>query len=215
MSLMRTVTPQEIKQAIKTSAYPVALTGAGISVASSLPTLNKKFHGIPIETILHRSFFEEHPYTFYEFYREILRWKYCDPNPAHYTLAKYGISTVTQNIDGLHQKAGSQKVIEIHGNLRHLRCEQCCILYNTQLAKSQTLPLCHACGSILKPDIVLYNEPIQHWKKAVKEFLKADLVLIVGTSLQSSPINALPQLALESGAAQITINVHSDQFLHF
>lgn len=209
------LTSENIKQALIESKYPVALTGAGISVASSLPTLQKTFDGIPIQKILERSFFERQTAHFYGFYREILRWRDCEPNTAHLTLAANNVRIITQNIDGLHQKAGSRKVIEIHGNLRRLICENCNAHYPSHLAQKETLPKCRECSSILKPDIVLYAEPIHHWEQAVAECLKADLILVIGTSLTASPANTLPALALEGGAKQIVINTHADQLLHF
>lgn len=164
---------------------------------------------------MERSFFEKNPHTFYDFYREILRWKNCSPNAAHYTLSKYNVSIITQNIDGLHQKAGSKNVLEIHGNLNFLFCESCKKYFPFHLAYDQKLPTCPECLSILKPDIVLYEEQIHHWEKAVMEFRKADLVLIVGTSLKAFPANLLPSIAAKRNVNTIIINEHSDQLLNF
>jgi NAD-dependent deacetylase len=205
----------EIYQKIIKSHYPVALTGAGISVASTLPTLSRTFQDIPLEKILERSFFENHPDIFYDFYREILRWKHCKPNTAHYTLAKYNVSIVTQNMDGLHQKAGSKNVIEIHGHLRTLRCEKCNRIFSWVLALKESIPICTKCNCILKPDIVLYTEPIHYWDEAVKEFEKADLVLVIGTNLESFPANQLPQIPTMEGVEPIIINERADKLLDF
>ncbi|MBM7684899.1 Sir2 family NAD-dependent protein deacetylase [Defluviitalea raffinosedens] len=212
---MTSINAHYIKEQILKSTYPVALTGAGISVASSLPTLTKDYRGIPIKKIMERSFFEKNHHTFYDFYREILRWKNCSPNAAHYTLSKYNVSIITQNIDGLHQKAGSKNVLEIHGNLNFLFCESCKKYFPFHLAYDQKLPTCPECLSILKPDIVLYEEQIHHWEKAVMEFRKADLVLIVGTSLKAFPANLLPSIAAKRNVNTIIINEHSDQLLNF
>lgn len=213
--MMASLNSNHIKEQILKSTYPIALTGAGISVASSLPTLSRNYQGIPIKKIMEKSFFKENPYLFYDFYREILRWKSCTPNVAHYTLSKYNISIITQNIDGLHQKAGSKNVLEIHGNLNFLLCENCKLYFPFGLAYHHKLPTCPKCFSILKPDIVLYEEQIHHWEKAVCEFKKADLVLIIGTSLKAFPANLLPSIAVSRGANTIIINENSDKILCF
>ncbi|NLK21205.1 MAG: NAD-dependent protein deacylase [Epulopiscium sp.] len=204
-----------IKEQILKSHYPIALTGAGISVASSLPTLSKEFCGIPIKKIMEKSFFLRHPELFYSFYREILRWKDCIPNAAHVTLSKYGVLVITQNIDGLHQKAGSRNVLEIHGNLNYLICEKCSLYFPFDLAYYSMLPVCHSCSSILKPDIVLYEEQIHYWNRAVLEFKKADLALIIGTSLKAFPANMLPQFSIRHNIKPILINENAHIILDF
>ena len=207
--------PNFIKEQILKSTYPIALTGAGISVASSLPTLSKDYRGIPIKKIIEKSFFQTKPEFFYDFYREILRWKKCIPNIAHQTLSKYNISIITQNIDGLHQKAGSRNVLEIHGNLDYLICEKCNLTFPFHLAYLYLLPTCPNCLEILKPDIILYGEEIHFWEKAVYEFQKADLVLVIGTSLKAFPTNLLPLISIRRGVQPIIINENSDQILNF
>lgn len=204
-----------IKENILNSIYPVALTGAGISVASTIPTLSKSFSRIPIKKIFEKTFFEEQPKIFYDFYREILRWKNCIPNSAHYSLSKYNVSVITQNIDGLHKKAGSKKVLEIHGNLNYLICTLCQLTFPFDFANHCMVPTCPKCTQILKPDIVLYGEPIQYWDKAVLEFKKADLVLIIGTSLKAFPANLLPYIAIKQKINPIIINKNADTILNF
>lgn len=212
---MTSINSNFIKEQLLKSSYPIALTGAGISVASSLPTLSKKYQGIPIKKIMERSFFIDNPRQFYDFYREILRWKNCSPNIAHKTLSSYHVSIITQNIDGLHQKAGSKNVLEIHGNLNFLICESCNLYFPFYLAIYNILPACPKCLRILKPDIVLYEEQIHYWEKAVHEFRKADLVLIIGTSLKAFPANLLPSIATNRGVNTIIINKNSDKLLNF
>ena len=113
---MTGINSSDIKKHILKSTYPVALTGAGISVASSLPTLSRDYQGIPIKKIMERSFLKVSPHIFYDFYREILRWRNCTPNAAHYTLSKYNISIIAKHRRTA-SKAGSKNVLEIHGNL--------------------------------------------------------------------------------------------------
>jgi len=203
-----------LREALSMSVYPVALTGAGISVASGLPTFDISWKGMPLRDILTEKFFKNHPETFYDLYREILQWKNAKPNAAHKVLAAFNVSIITQNIDGLHQKAGSKNVLELHGNLRNLICETCRRIYTDNKAETEKVPHCE-CGNILKPDIVLYGEQVHDWKQATEEAQKCDLLMVIGTSLNAAPANMLPELAKAAGAKVLIINHDSeDIFQH-
>jgi NAD-dependent deacetylase len=150
----------------------------------------------------------------------------AQPNPAHLALAKLEkagkIETViTQNFDGLHQKAGSTRVLEVHGSFRTFTCIRCYQKYRTDsletnhadgfmesYLKHGTIPLCLQCGGTLKPDVILFEEqlPVQTWIEAQQACRKCDLLLIVGSSLEVMPVAGLPMRALENGAPLVSIN---------
>jgi NAD-dependent deacetylase len=188
--------------------YPVAFTGAGISVASGLPTFNITWNGVPIRDLLTTDFFNRDPVGFYEMFREVEKWKDAMPNPAHYALAEAKMPVVTQNVDGLHQKAGSVKVYEVHGNMREMFCLRCRQIYAWK-DLNLGIPYCD-CGKILKPRVVLYGDSEMDWDESVREMQKADLVLVIGCSLQTAPACYLPQMAQTNGADLVTINERAE-----
>lgn len=188
---------------------PVAFTGAGISVASGLPTFDITWRGMPARDMLTRTRFERQPELFYEFFAEVEKWGDVEPNPAHLALAAAGMTVVTQNIDGLHQKAGSEKVFEIHGNLREMVCVHCGKLYPWR-SLNEGIPHCDECHSILKPNVVLFEESLLQWDEAVETMQAADLVVVIGSSLAVAPACYLPKMARESGAELYAINDAAD-----
>ncbi|RLF01809.1 MAG: hypothetical protein DRJ64_10120, partial [Thermoprotei archaeon] len=165
----------EIKRVISLiheSSYIIALTGAGMSTESGVPDFRGPsglWKRVNPEYATY-TFFKEHPNIFWKFYMELYKeFKDVTPNPAHYSLAeleKLGFlkALITQNIDGLHQKAGSSSVIELHGNLRTISCLFCRAKYNYGeviqiIKKGGYPPKCRICGGLLKPDVVLFGEP--------------------------------------------------------
>ena len=215
---------QKASQLIKEANYTVAITGAGISTPSGIPDFRSPDSGIwtkysPME-VASLNAFRYHPNRFYEWIRPFVRNLFmAEPNPAHIGLAQLELndhlrSVITQNIDALHQKAGSSKVIEVHGTFRTLTCLGC---YRQLKASDQFLqdfldkeenPHCPQCGNLLKPDIILYGEqlPAQTWKLARKEIYNCDLLLVLGSSLTVTPVCDLPLTALSRGAKLIIIN---------
>jgi len=195
----------------------VALTGAGISVESGIPSFRgaqgmwAKYDPMEYAT-LHA--FMRHPRKVWEMLSEMV--SVCGgaaPNAAHKGLAaleERGIvrAVITQNVDGLHQAAGSRRVIEYHGNLDELLCVSCWKRYPTRVRWTPgTVPLCD-CGEILKPDVVLFGEPIP-WlaqEQAEEEARTCGVLVVIGTSAQVSPACDIPRIAKESGAAVIEIN---------
>lgn len=194
---------------MKHYTYPVAFTGAGISVASGLPTFDAAWKGVPVRDLLTAEFFHRDPVGFYEFFREVEKWKDAPPNPAHRALAAVNMPVVTQNVDGLHQKAGSTKVYEIHGHLREMFCLDCGKIIPWK-DLNLGIPYCE-CGCILKPRVVLYGDGLLNWDEAVQEIRKADLVLVIGCSLQTAPACYLPQMAGIHGADIITVNEKAEE----
>ena len=191
----------EFKKLIEESGRIVFLTGAGISTASGLADfrgkegLEKRKSPVPYETLLSIDFFERDPETFYKFYREFLIVGDAKPNIAHKKIAALGekAAVVTQNIDGLHQLAGSKNVTEIHGTTRTYRCVRCRRTYpESTVMRSKGVPKCD-CGAILRPDIVFYGEALDDRKveKAVREIAVCDLLAVVGSSLVVYPAAGL------------------------
>lgn len=179
-------------------SHIVALTGAGISVASGLPTFSDAmWKGQPVRRLLTKSFFLRHPEEFYEYYWAGLRpWRLAKPNAAHRALAEAGAYIITQNIDGLHQAAGSRQVLELHGNLQELVCEHCGAFYPADDWQAVPgIPICPSDQHILKPNVVLFEETPHGFEEALELLAKADWLLVVGTSLQVAPACYLPQFA--------------------
>jgi len=201
----------------------VAFTGAGISTPSGIPDFRSTRNGLwqkddPME-VASMNVFRSHPQRFYDWLKPLLKASLAaTPNAAHTALAKMeavGLvkSVITQNIDGLHQKAGSRCVIELHGNMEHFSCPRCGN-ENTDAGRTNSviltgaLPLCENCGAVLKPRITLYQEalPNSAWHKAERETGKADVMIIAGTSLEVVPAAWLPYEAQQKGCKLIIIN---------
>ncbi|TCP59494.1 NAD-dependent deacetylase [Tumebacillus sp. BK434] len=193
---------------------PVAITGAGISVPSGLPTVSKTWRGFTLKEIFTVDFYRRDPLTFYDCYRDmLLDWRVARPNPAHLALAEAGVPVITQNLDGLHQKAGSRDVLELHGNLRELLCERCGALYPAHAAEANPQPLCPTCGVLLKPNIVLEGEDVRHIAVAADRVGQADLLLVIGTKLAMKPVCTLPQIAAASGIPILHCNKKAEELL--
>lgn len=197
------------KQMINSSAKIVFFGGAGVSTESGIPDFRSQ-DGLyneqwkyPPETIISRSFFDANPKEFYRFYREKLIIKNAEPNITHLKLAeleKCGklSAVVTQNIDGLHQKAGSKKVFELHGSVLRNYCMRCHKFFDEKfILQSKTspdsLPHCTECGGLVKPDVVLYEEGLNDStvNGAIDAIREADLLIIGGTSLVVYPAAGL------------------------
>ena len=153
----------------------------------------------PPETILSRSFYEKNPEEFYRFYRDKMLYLDAEPNPAHKKLAQWEregrlLAVITQNIDGLHQKAGSRNVLELHGSVHRNYCRRCGKLFDAQyLLRSSEVPRCDQCGGAVKPDVVLYEEALDQavLQKAAGALRQADLLIVGGTSLTVYPAAGL------------------------
>lgn len=163
--------------------------------------------------------FRTAPERFYQWFRPLARQIFnAQPNPAHTALARLEKAgrlrlIVTQNIDILHQKAGSQRVVEMHGTLATLSCTQCyqktdSDRYLESFTDNGIIPLCPKCGSILKPDVILFGEqlPQKAWLEAQREARQCDLMLVAGSSLEVLPVAGLPMQALDRGAHLIIVN---------
>ena len=195
---------QNLRRILAASRRAVFFGGAGVSTESGIPDfrsqdgLYRQKYKYPPERILSHSFFMEHTEEFYEFYREKMLCLDAEPNAAHKKLAQWEkegrlAAVVTQNIDGLHQKAGSKNVFELHGSIWRNRCMRCGMPYPVQrIAKGGGVPRC-PCGGTVKPDVVLYEEPLDQavLDGAVRAISAADTLIIGGTSLNVYPAAGL------------------------
>jgi len=208
---------------LKACKHGVVLTGAGISTPSGIPDFRSAGSGLwtrydPFE-VASLSAFRHHPEAFFNWMRTLAQViMQAAPNPAHFALAELetlGIihTIITQNIDGLHQRAGSRQVLEVHGSLQTLTCIGC---YQKFAGNSflqpyldyGTIPRCPDCNQILKPDVILFEEqlPLQIWYQSQEACRYADLILVAGSSLEVVPVAGLPMEALRHGAKLIIVN---------
>ena len=195
---------QQLKQWISESKSAVFFGGAGVSTESGIPDfrsvdgLYSQQFEYPPETIISHSFFERKPEYFFRFYREKMLPLGFEPNVTHKVLARletegHLAAVVTQNIDGLHQKAGSRRVFELHGSVLRNYCVKCGKFYRAEVVRdAKGIPLCD-CGGIIKPDVVLYEEPLDEnvMAGAIAAIGKADLLIVGGTSLTVYPAAGL------------------------
>lgn len=218
------VTPVEKAAGLLVAARRVVvLTGAGISTPSGIPDFRSPEAGLwqqaDPEVVASLAGFMRDPRAFGAWLRPLAQQIIqAQPNPAHCALAEMeraGLvrAVVTQNIDGLHQKAGSQRVLELHGSLRTATCVDCRRQVSTaglldSFLSSGEMPRCAHCGGTLKPDIVLYGEmlPLDVLREAEEEAKSCDLILVVGSSLTVTPASHLPRWALHNGAHLIIAN---------
>ena len=195
-----------LKQWIEESKQAVFFGGAGVSTESGIADFrsvdglyNQKFE-YPPETIISHSFYEKDPAYFFRFYREKMMPLGFEPNVTHKVLARleqegHLAAVVTQNIDGLHQKAGSQTVYELHGSVLRNYCTRCRKFHSAEFVHdAKDIPLCD-CGGIVKPDVVLYEEQLdaRTMSQAIRAISKADLLIVGGTSLTVYPAAGLLQ----------------------
>lgn len=195
---------ETLKQWIRESSRIVFFGGAGVSTESGIPDFrsvdglyHQKFD-YPPETIISHSFYERQPEYFFRFYREKMLPLGFEPNVTHRVLARWEqegrlLAVVTQNIDGLHQKAGSRRVYELHGSVLRNYCTKCGTFYPAEFIRdAQGVPRC-ACGGIVKPDVVLYEESLDEatLAGAVSALRRADLLIVGGTSLTVYPAAGL------------------------
>lgn len=178
--------------------------GAGVSTESNIPDfrsedgLYRQSYQVPPETILSHSFFQARPEEFFRFYRDRMLYLDAAPNQAHLKLAEWERAgklrgVITQNIDGLHQKAGSENVIELHGSVLRNHCVRCGKAYTAQdVLHSAGVPRC-SCGGVIKPDVVLYEEALDQndLMRAVALIAAADVLIVGGTSLAVYPAAGL------------------------
>ena len=198
---------KQLQDWIDESAYIVFFGGAGVSTESGIPDfrsvdgLYHQQYDYPPETILSHTFFARNPEEFFRFYRAKMLCLDAKPNAAHLKLAELEAAgklkaVITQNIDGLHQAAGSREVLELHGSVHRNYCQRCGKSFSARdILQSTGVPRCDACGGVIKPDVVLYEESLDAdvLNRAVQHLRRADLLLVGGTSLAVYPAAGLLQ----------------------
>lgn len=208
---------EQLKEWIAESDQIVFFGGAGVSTESGIPDfrsqdgLYRQQYAYPPEQILSHTFYLKNPEEFYRFYRNKMISPQAKPNKAHLALAKLEQAgklkaVITQNIDGLHQMAGSREVLELHGSVHRNFCTRCGRYYGlSQILETEGIPRC-SCGGMIKPDVVLYEESLDMdtLSKAVMYIKKADMLIIGGTSLTVYPAAGL--VDYYSGSRLVLIN---------
>ena len=229
---MKEITPPELAEITRRHPRVVALTGAGISVESGVPS----FRGAgglwerydPME-YAHIQAFRRQPAKVWQLLKEmddtISRAR---PNPAHYALAEleargFLVGIITQNVDNLHQAAGSKRVVEYHGNALRFLCDTCKGLYPRETLDFDQTPLYCLCGGLIRPDVVFFGEPIPApaQEEAAELAQRCDLLLVIGTSGEVAPASYIPAIAKEWNAVIVECNLEptrltyttADQFL--
>ena len=196
---------EQLRQWIAASDNIVFFGGAGVSTESGIPDfrsvdgLYNQTYDEPPETILSHTYFTQNTGKFYRFYRDKMLCPGAQPNAAHRKLAELEQAgklkaVVTQNIDGLHQAAGSRTVYELHGSVHRNYCTKCRAFYDPDfIARSADVPLCPVCGGVVKPDVVLYEEGLDQdtIEGAVRAIAGADMLIVGGTSLVVYPAAGL------------------------
>ncbi len=212
---------REFLQLLDSSEKAYVFTGAGVSTPSGIPDFRGKgglYEKVPPD-IFDIERFYENPARYYRFHRERLSLtRKVEPNVAHRVIAKleemgkiWGV--ITQNIDGLHQKAGSKNVIELHGTMERYVCTRCKRKYDADFVEVELwkdeVPRCPECGGLLKPDVVFFGEPLPELEllKAYRIAEEADLAIVVGSSLVVYPAAMIPRMTVENGGKLVIINV--------
>ena len=209
---------------IKRARHVIALTGAGISTPSGIPDFRsldsglwKQVNPFEVATIFA---FQQNPRKFYDWVRPLAHTVLnAEPNPAHFALAELGEmgvlkAIVTQNIDGLHQRARSQVVHEVHGHLRRATCIRCYASVPAEalihdFVDSGRIPRCEKCHGVMKPDVILVGEqlPIHAMIAAQQEARKSDVMIVAGSSLEVAPAGDLPLLTKQAGGKLVINNL--------
>ncbi len=219
----------KLKNIIENAKNLVFLTGAGVSTLSSIPDFRSPSsvrqvevrYALPVETILSHSFFFTHPDTFYDYYFRFMVHKEARPNIIHEVLYKLSldkkkkVSIITQNIDGLHECLKNDNVYPLHGTIFSNHCIHCNSYYSLDdILKLKPLPTCPKCHHLIKPDVVLYEEPLdQHiLDGALKATLNADTMIVLGTSLRVYPASGL--INYFQGNNLVIINKEKTPFDH-
>lgn len=189
----------KLKEAINAYNKIVFFTGAGMSTDSGIPDFRSATglytNNLHAEEIISHHYFMENPKEFYDFYKDKMIFENAKPNYGHLYIAELekqgkNIKVVTQNIDGLHQMAGSKKVYELHGSIHRNYCMKCGEFYPLKkIIDSKGLPICDKCKGLVKPDVVLYEEGLdgETIENVVKAIAEAELLVILGTSLNVYP----------------------------
>ncbi|MBV9958522.1 MAG: NAD-dependent deacylase [Acidobacteria bacterium] len=217
---MQAQIPAELRRRFRAARRVCVLTGAGVSAESGVPTFRggggaAVWKGMPFDVISSAAMIErdlKSVWEWFDYRRDLIGSVH--PNPAHEALARWqnlfgDFTLVTQNIDGLHQAAGSREVIELHGNIWRAKCMACGATEMLSLEQTRLRPpACVECGSEMRPDVVLFGEmlPMQDFTKAANKAVECELFFVVGTSALVYPAASLPEIAKGAGAYVVEVN---------
>lgn len=208
---------EQLAKAFDKASHITVLTGAGISTASGIPDFRSRgglYDGrLSVEAILSETYFHQKPKMFWTYFKEIFGFHALgqyEPNGGHLFLRELElegkeVTIVTQNVDGLHRKAGSSRVLEAHGTIHTAYCPKCGAAYGLEHLLSEEVPRCGKDGFILKPDVVLFEGRVKHIEEAVAASEDAELFLVLGSSLKVYPVKELPRYARRSEGATLAI----------
>ncbi|MDT2046043.1 NAD-dependent protein deacylase [Priestia flexa] len=207
---------EELKKQIGEAERICFFTGAGVSTESGIPDFRSQNglyrKNLEFSDVISTSFYRNDPVLFWELFKEIFRVKLLheyEPNSGHDFIAELGqektVHVITQNIDGLHQKAGSKNVYEIHGTIKRAHCQKCKNEFGLDFLNKAGLPSCTSCEEVLKPNVVLFGDSIHCFEEAVEVALQSDLFIVMGSSLQVTPINQIPLLVRKLGQIPMII----------
>jgi len=225
---------QRAAQLLSQAKNAVAFTGAGISTASGIPDFRSHgsglWNGVDPLAVASIFGFRQNPQAFYNWIRPLARiLATAQPNAAHYALAtleQQGLlhAVITQNIDMLHERVGNKVIFELHGHLREATCTHCFAVYPAEPIINQFLcdgqvPRCPGCNGVIKPNVILFGEqlPFAEFHAAQEAARQADLMVIIGSSLEVAPASDIPLLAARNGARLIVLNLEptpADVFAH-
>ena len=211
---------EEFLELLKSSRRAVVLTGAGVSTASGIPDFRGPkgiYRKFPPDIFDIEKFYTN-PERFYSFAKDgLFSMLDAKPNESHIMIAKleekgFIEAVITQNIDGLHQKAGSRIVLELHGNMSRFFCVSCKQIYSAsevrEKVEKELVPKCTKCGSLIRPDVVFFGEPLpqEALQKAIEYSERADLMIVMGSSLVVYPAAYLPMITVENGGKLVIVN---------
>lgn len=212
---------------LRSAARVAVLTGAGVSAESGLPTFRGAgglWEGQRVQDVATPFAFQRDPALVWRFYNaRRANLKKVSPNPAHLALVELEkrlgaerFTLITQNVDGLHQTAGSANVLELHGNLARVRCTSCAVIEDRAGETLDDLPHCRHCGGLLRPDIVWFHEALSEdiWQQAERRARECNCFLVVGTSAIVYPAAGLVEHAREEGARVIEVNLVATDASH-
>ncbi|CAM4179776.1 NAD-dependent protein deacylase [Paenibacillus alkaliterrae] len=210
---------EQLAQVLTKVKKITVLTGAGISTASGLPDFRSRGglydNDLNLESILSESYFNMNPKLFWKYFKDIFRFDAIgqyEPNPGHQFLKELEnmgkeVTIITQNVDGLHRKAGSTNVLEVHGALDTAKCPKCRQNYGMEHLLKEEIPRCEKDGYILKTDVVLFEGRVKHMEEAYTSTCETDAFLALGTSLNVFPVKELPSyIRNASHIAKVIIN---------
>lgn len=207
---------QKLAEMIHGSEKIVFLTGAGISTESGIPDFRSSggiYANGNVEHYISRYFYNKNPKTFWKHFKEIFQLKMLggyEPNRGHFFIKELEdigkkVTVLTQNIDGLHQKAGSKHVYELHGTLRTTHCPKCKKKYDLSYSLKNEIPRCEHDDFILDTDVVLFGDAIKHFDEAIDALEACDLLIVMGSSLNVTPINSFPEYAKQACKTKLAI----------